>query len=117
MIKPLILASVMFLGGGFAPSTFAAGTVANVQVVSIRVDTDGRGIITFSAALGGTPPSCVVSAYTSSVAIDTNTAGGKSALATALTAKAEGSSVWVYGLGSCSVYGNYVEDMAYISMQ
>jgi hypothetical protein len=96
---------------------FAAGAAANVQVTQVRVDSDGRGVITFSAPLGATPPGCVISAYAASVAIDTNTAGGRSALATALAAKAEGYAVWVYGLGTCSVYGSYVEDLNYLSAQ
>jgi len=107
----------MALTGFLTSSAFAAGAAANVQVLSVRVDSDGRGVITFTANLGGSPAGCVVSAYTASVAVDTNTAGGKSAVATAIAAKASGYSVWVYGLGTCTIYGSYVEDMNYIVAQ
>jgi len=102
--------------GLLTQAAFAAGGASGVQVISVRVDSDGRGVITFSA-FGGTPPSCVISAYAASLAIDTNTAGGKSALATALSAKAGGYLVWVYGLGTCSLYGSYVEDLNYMVAQ
>jgi hypothetical protein len=117
MIKRAMVVLMMSVASGLAPSIFAAGAAGGVQVISVRVDSDGRGIIAFSSALGGTPPGCVIGAYTSSLAIDTNTAGGKSALATAVVAKASGYLVWVYGLGACSVYGNYVEDMGSIVAQ
>jgi hypothetical protein len=117
VIKRAAVVPLLFLTWGIAPDVFAAGAAANVQVLSVRVDSDGRGIITFSANLGGSPPSCVVSAYTASVAIDTNTAGGKSAVATALASKALGYGVWVYGLGTCSIYGSYAEDMNYLVAQ
>jgi hypothetical protein len=112
-----IVVWLMALTCSLGSSAFATGAASNVQVVSARVDSDGRGVITFSANLGSSPPSCVISAYTASVAIDANTAGGKSAVATALAAKASGYSVWVYGLGTCSIYGSYVEDMNYMVAQ
>jgi len=117
LIMRSIVVSLIALTWCLASSAFAAGAASNVQVLSVRVDSDGRGIITFVANLGGSPPTCVISAYTASVAVDTNTAGGKSAVATALAAKASGYSVTVYGLGTCSIYGSYVEDMNYMVAQ
>ena len=98
-------------------TALAAGAASGVSVVNVRVDQDGRGVITFNAPLGNTPPSCVESVYASSLAFDANTAGGRSALAMFLTAKSLESVLTVYGLGTCSIYGGHVEDLNYGVMQ
>jgi hypothetical protein len=92
--------------------SFAAGTIT-ATVTSVRVDSNGKGLVTFAQAIGGTPPGCVVGAYASALAFDATTAGGKAVLALALTAKATGVTVSAFGLGTCAVYGSYVEDWNY----
>ena len=117
MIRNAAIALLACAFGLAASFGLCAGALSGVQVTQVRVDSDGRGVVFFSAAMGATPPGCVISAYNNAVAIDTNTAGGKAALATALSAKAQGYSVWVYGLGTCAVYGSYVEDLNYMLAQ
>jgi hypothetical protein len=58
----------------------------------------------------------VISAYTSSLAFDTNTAGGRGLLALFLTSKASGALIWAYGLGTCTAYG-VLEDTNYAVSQ
>jgi hypothetical protein len=90
----------------------AAGSVT-ARVTHVRVDRDGLGMILFDQNVVGTPASCRVSAYVTALAFNSNTAGGKALLAAALTAKAMGEPVIAYGTGTCTVYGNWVEDVDY----
>ena len=94
---------------------FAQGVLVNATVTQVRVDQSGLGMVVFSSSLGGTPASCVISAYANALAFDSNTAGGKAILALALTAKTTGTPLAVvYGTGACAIYNNnYVEDWSY----
>lgn len=104
---------LILLGFLFSSGALAAGAV-NAQVARVRVDQDGRAIVHFSQSIGSTPASCRHPAYFDAFAFDTNTAGGRSALAMLLTAKATGATVTAYGLGTCNVYGGaWVEDWNY----
>ena len=98
-------------------SAISASAMANgsllAKVTMVRIDKDGRGMVQFDQAATGTPPSCVAVDYAKTFAFDSTTAGGKAIMATALAAKATGNSVFVYGTGACSIYGNYVEDWSY----
>ena len=96
----------------------AAGSVGNVKVVKIRVDLNGKAMIHFDSPIGGTPASCVHPAYQDAFGIDASTAGGKAVLSMALTAKATGAPVTVYGMGVCGIYGGtYIETWSYGVMQ
>jgi hypothetical protein len=99
------------LGFAVMGQALGIGALSNVHVTSVRVDSDGHGIVTFDQPMGGTPPSCVISAYTN--ALSFGGTNGKAILALALAAKAQGLTISVYGLGTCSNYGNYVEDWDY----
>ncbi len=92
----------------FVSQVHAIGSVSLAKVVSVRVDNNGRAMIFFDKPIGGTPPSCVHSAYKSAFGIDAGSEGGKAVLSMALTAKATGSPVTVYGLGVCGVYGGSI---------
>ena len=94
-------------------SAWSAGSVSG-KVIQVRVDKDGRGIVTFDTQVGGAPATCRHSAYTNALSFDANTHGGKAIMALALAAKTSGSSVSAYGMGACSIYGGaWVEDWDY----
>lgn len=93
------------------PVLSAGNTVG--KVISVRVDQTGNAMIFFAQSLEGTRPSCVISPYANALAINTNTAGGKSILAMALAAKAMDSTISVIGLGTCNIFGSSVEDWDY----
>lgn len=107
-----LLAVALFFG--CTSSAFAYGTVT-ATVASVRIDADGRGMVFFSQAMTGTPPSCVLAAaYNHALAFDTNTAGGKSILAMVLAAKATGDTISAIGANGCNLYGNSsAEDWSY----
>ena len=98
---------------GLMLSTYASalGSIT-ATIAQVRVDSNGQGMIIFSKLITGTPPSCVIPAYSNALAFDTNTTGGKAVLAMALAAKISGSEVTAYGLGTCKLYG-VVEDWNY----
>ena len=111
-------AALGVLAGMFVCSgAMAAGALAGVTVVSVRVDSDGRGVATFNYPLGGTPASCAIAAYNNALSFNAGNAGGQATLAVLLTAKSTGALVWMYGLGSCSIYPGNVEDLNYVVVQ
>ncbi len=103
--------TLALIGSLLSVNALAAGALTAAKVVMVRVDKQGQGMLVFDQSVGGTPPSCVIAGYVNAMAFDANTSGGKAILAMALAAKASGSSVEVYGTGTCSIYGNYVEDV------
>ena len=107
-MKKLILAT---LATCIFSNALAIGSVGG-KVVAVRVDQTGNGMVMFDQPIGGTPPSCAISAYNNALAFNTNTAGGKAILALALSAKATGSVISAYGLGTCSIFG-VAEDWDY----
>lgn len=96
-LKIVVLAVLCF------STAASAGSVLST-VKSVRVDESGLGIVEFFSLLGGAA-GCVGSGYEKSMAFDANTAGGKSILSAALTAKASGSTVYAIGTGACPIYG------------
>ncbi len=90
----------------------AAGVLAG-KVITVRVDEDGRGVVTFDAAATGTPPACVTASYRASLAFNLADPGGKGVLAMALAAKALGTPVVAYGTGNCNTYSAVMEDWSY----
>ncbi len=95
-----------------APS-FAIGALNAAKVIEIRIDSNGAGMVVFDQNLGGTPPTCVHAAYTNALAFNLNTPGGRGVLALALSAKATGTTMTVYGLGTCNIYNGNAEDWNY----
>lgn len=104
----------IFILGIFLYTSALAGSSAfsNVNVLGIRIDTSGYGIVTFSAPPVTPGPSCIVAFYANSIAFNSNTAGGKSFLTAMLAAKMAGTTVSVWGLGTCTIYGSSVEDFS-----
>lgn len=93
-----------------ATSAFAFGALTIAHVTQVRVDANGTGIIFFDQPLVGVA-TCANAYYNNALAYNATT--GKGALALALSAKATGSPIEVYGTGSCGVYPNTVEDFSY----
>jgi hypothetical protein len=105
----------VMLGVCLALEAFAAGSASNVRIVAIRVDSSGKGVITFDQPMGGTPPGCVVSAYTSALAFN-NDDGGKAVLALALSARAMDRPLSIIGRGTCANFNGFIEDVDYAVM-
>jgi uncharacterized protein YggE len=82
----------------------AAGTVNNGAVVAIRVDASGKGLVQFDTGVTGVAGCATANA--SSLAFDTNTAGGKAVLTLVTTAKLSGKKVQATGSSTCTVYPN-----------
>lgn len=109
MKKLVLLISVLMF------CNFSYATSIKAKIIKVRVDRSGAGMMVFDQELEGESPSCINTYYRNALAFDTNTAGGKSILATALAAKAQGVTVYANGLGLCTTYsGNHVEDVAYM---
>jgi len=107
-MKKIAILMVGLMLSGYASAI--GGIIATI--VAVRVESSGQGMVIFNQSIGGNPPSCVIPAYKNALAFDANTTGGKAILAMALAAKASGSQVTAYGLGTCSLYG-VVEDWNY----
>ncbi|MDP1822485.1 MAG: hypothetical protein Q8L48_04565 [Archangium sp.] len=111
-----------------ASPAFAAGSVT-ATVSSVRVDAaTGRGFIFFSTNIS-TPATCAASANYSMMnvfAFDTTTAGGKSILSLAASAKLAGRTITAFGTGTCLLYPRtetcgsglcgWGEDISYMTM-
>ncbi|WP_424195366.1 hypothetical protein ACMYR3_05730 [Ampullimonas aquatilis] len=87
---------------------YAFGTANFYTVNYVRVDNSGLGYVSFTSSLVGTPASCT-NGYTKELSFDTNTPGGKSILATVLTAKATGKTIYALGTATCAQYPNAME--------
>ena len=107
--RHLLLTSLLLL---VASQAYAYGTLSG-KVIQVRVDRQGQGMVVFDTPIVNAPPACTISAYANAFAFDTNTAGGRAILATALAAKATDTVIQVFGTGACTTYGNYVEDWSY----
>jgi len=96
----------------------AYGSVGGAKVIAVRVDVDGRGMVVFDRDITGGFATCRnESAYKNALAFGPDT-GGKNVLAFALSAKATGATVTVYGDGTCSINGGaHVENWSYGILQ
>jgi hypothetical protein len=92
----------------------ASGALNGTTVDSVIVGADALAIVKFATCDIGHSPGCVIPGYASALAIDTNTAGGRSILATVLSAKAAGTVVYVGGTGTCGKYPAQMEDLYWI---
>lgn len=110
-----VLASV-FLAVLIPCRVLAAGQVTSA-VSSIRIDQSGNGMVFFDQNINGTRPGCMIVNYQNALAFNANTAGGKAIYAMALAAKATGTTISVFGLGTCNVFGGFVEDWDYGVLQ
>lgn len=100
-LTTLIIVTLLCL----SQSVFAAGAVNNAFVTSVRVNDNGRVVVYFDKNISGTPPSCVSSSMSNALAIDASTDGGKAVLSVVLTAKATGTAMHAFGLGTCPFFG------------
>lgn len=91
--------------------TAAAGVIAG-KVTTVRVDEDGRAIVTFDTYGTGTP-TCVTAGFKASLAFNLQDPGGKGVLALLLFAKAQSTPVIAYGSGACNIYSGILEDWTY----
>ncbi|MEP0176630.1 MAG: hypothetical protein ABJH28_09240 [Paraglaciecola sp.] len=107
-MKKIVIAILLFLSFNI----FAAGVANTFTVGFVRVDKSGKGYVQFTEALTGTRPACSKSNYSSALAFDTTSEGGKSILSVAFMAKATGSTLYVVGTNTCDVYG-VMEDWSY----
>jgi hypothetical protein len=112
-MKKLLQAIIFFVALGATHAAFSYGVILSAKVVKVRVDSDGRGMVIFDQVVGGAPPGCVIAYYSTAMAFNATTAGGKAIMAMALTAKATGASIVVDGTGVCGHYTAYVEDWSY----
>ena len=114
-MKKMPRVATMFLAALLSTTAFAGGTVHGVTITQIRIDSTGRGIITFSGPLGGAAAACGQAlSYKNALAINTSTIAGQQILQVALQARdAQGNArtVDATGTGNCAIYGNSVEDL------
>lgn len=101
-----LISLVLTSAGAYAGETF--GTVSGT-ITKIRIDANGRAMIYFDKPIEGGTPACVHSSYSTALAIDASTEGGKAVLSMAMLAKVNQSNVKAHGFGKCSVY-SVVED-------
>lgn len=96
---------------------FGAATVTG-NIIEVRIDKSGRGMVTFNQPLAGEVAACRHSGNSQSLAFDTNTSAGRAILALVLAAKATGETVTASSTGDCSIYdNNWVEDWESGSVQ
>ena len=108
MIRAVLFAGAVLL----ATQAHAIGAVTG-HVIQVRVDGSGAGMVIFDQNIGNAPPACGQdSSYKNALAFSGN-AAGKNILAMALFAKATNAVVVAYGVGTCAIYGDYVEDWSY----
>ena len=85
--------------------SWAGGTNGAVEVLDIRVDKSGKGLIAFVSNLTNQPACGSGSTWSRQrLSVDSTTPGGRAALALALTAEATGQKVQATGTGTCDDY-------------
>lgn len=108
----------MLLFGFCISSQVFAGSIGYSKVIQVRTDQGGLGMVVFDQLISGSPGCINATAYANAFSFNSNTAGGKAIMAMALTAKATGAIIAVYGTGACGNYGGaHVEDWSYGVMQ
>ena len=108
-MNKIILFSIMTLS-----FSINAGSISNAKVTNVRIDQNGKGIVTFDKNVYG-GASCVTASYLASLSFDTNTVGGQGLYASALAAKLNDNYVSAISSGTCGIFnGNYVEDAKHL---
>ncbi|NHQ90681.1 hypothetical protein [Janthinobacterium lividum] len=110
-----ILLGVAFALSFISSQVYAEGAIIG-KVAEVRIDSDGKGLVTFADTIIGTPPVCAVAGYNHSMSFDAATAGGKAMYALALLAKSSGATVYGMGKGTCVIYG-VVEDASILFLK
>ena len=83
------------------------------KVTEVRIDRDGRGIISFDGQIAHNPATCRTSPYFSHFSFDATTEGGKAIYSMAITAAATGKRVSAIGTGTCQDYNSLIESLRY----
>lgn len=91
----------------------AEGSFWDARISSIRIDSNGWGMVYFDVNAWGTRPTCMTSEHARAFAFNTNTPGGRAILAVAEAAKALDARMNVFGTGRCDIYSNWIEDWSY----
>ncbi|MBB5368383.1 MULTISPECIES: hypothetical protein [unclassified Janthinobacterium] len=110
-----ILLSLAFAASFVASPVHAEGAIIG-KVVEVRIDFDGKGLVTFADTIVGTQPACAIAGYNHSMSFDAATAGGKAMYAMALLAKSSDATVYGMGKGTCVTYG-VVEDASILFLK
>ena len=109
---PKVLLSSLTLAACCVGSQAYAGSVLG-KVTQVRIDQDGRGIITFDTPVSSVA-GCSHPAFNNALSFNASGAGGRAILAVALMAKSTGTPVNAIGSGVCAIYGGgNVEDWGY----
>jgi hypothetical protein len=87
----------------FTSASYAVGIADFYDVAQVRVDKSGKGYVTFKQPLTDSRPTCLQTGYSTALAFDTNTAGGKSIMSVALAAQASGKKIYAVGSGNCEI--------------
>ena len=113
-MKPVLLSLAVALSF-ISSQAHAEGAIIG-KVAEVRIDSDGKGLVTFVDVVVGTPPACAIAGYNHSMSFDAATAGGKAMYALALLAKSGGATVYGQGKGTCAIYG-VVEDASILFLK
>ncbi|WP_146012457.1 hypothetical protein [Janthinobacterium sp. AD80] len=84
-MKPVLLSLAVALSF-ISSQAHAEGAIIG-KVAEVRIDSDGKGLVTFVDVITGTPPACAIAGYNHSMSFDAATAGGKAMYAMVLLAK------------------------------
>lgn len=103
-----ILLSLALAVSFISSQAYAEGSVIG-KISEVRIDSDGKGLVTFVDSIVGVQPACAIAGYNHSMSFDAATAGGRALYAMALLAKANSAIIYGMGKGTCTTYG-VVED-------
>lgn len=111
MIYKLSTAIVLYVCTSLFSLTYAHGLV-DAHIVEVRVDNNGKTIVTFDSDINHQPPACSGNNHRV-MAFDATTEGGKAMLSLALTAHSTQKLVRGRGTGVCTVW-NSIETVGYL---
>jgi hypothetical protein len=95
-----------------ALATAARAASFTGAVKAVRVDSDGRAMVQFTAPITGLSSCCTAgTCLADSLGFDTKTAGGKALLTLVTTAKLSGKGLQVTTASACTVYPGFAEDV------
>jgi hypothetical protein len=101
-----LLAIVLLLCSAVAS---AAGSASGVTIASTETDSYAHFYVYFSAAVGGSPPSCAT--VTNAMVVDGSTTTGAVMVAQLLTFYSLGKTITANGAGNCNVSGSGFETL------
>ena len=96
---------IFFIVLTLSQNSFSVGMANLYEVDFVRADKSGKGYVRFKTDLSSSPALCIQPGYESSLAFNTNEAGGKAILSLVLSAQASGRKIRANGTGACGIYG------------